>query len=88
MRPTSLRLGGVPAADRPGCFNSRRWRHSALLKAVTLCDGGPAHRKIVGLLVDAVDANIPGKGGLSPLDHAQAMDFAEIAGRIAASLQK
>jgi len=57
---------------------------TALLEAVILGDGGPVHRQIVGLLVDAGAKNTPDRGGRTPLDHARAMGFREMADRIAA----
>jgi len=57
---------------------------TALLEAVILGDGGPVHRRIVGLLVDAGAKNSPDRDGRTPLDHARAMGFREMADRIAA----
>jgi ankyrin repeat protein len=61
---------------------------TALLEAVILGDGGPVYREIVGLLVDAGASNIPDRQGKTPLDHAQARGFQEIAARIAAGPQR
>jgi ankyrin repeat protein len=62
--------------------NNLGW--TALLEAVVLSDGGPVHQEIVGLLVDAGARNIPDRDGVTPLQHAQARGFAEIAERIQA----
>ena len=52
---------------------------TALLEAVILGDGGPAHQEIVRLLVAAgADRSIGDNAGVTPLQHAQAMGFAEI----------
>ncbi|MHA6684147.1 ankyrin repeat domain-containing protein [Mesorhizobium sp. A556] len=55
---------------------------TALLEAVILGDGGPVHQEIVGLLVDAGAKDIADRQGKTALDHARAMGFAEMAGRI------
>jgi ankyrin repeat protein len=57
---------------------------TALLEAVILGDGGPVHQEIVGLLVDAGAKGLPDRDGRTPLDHARALGFAEMAGRIEA----
>jgi len=61
---------------------------TALLEAVILGDGGPAHAEIVGLLVDAGAKNIPDRDGTTPLAHARARGFSKIAARIAAGPQE
>lgn len=65
--------------------NNLGW--TALLEAVILGDGGPVYQEIVGLLVDAGARNIPDREGRTPLDHARARGFAEIAARIEAGPQ-
>ena len=57
--------------------NNLGW--TALLEAVILGDGGPAHQQIVRLLVAAgADRSIGDNAGMTPLQHAQAMGFTEI----------
>ena len=52
---------------------------TALLEAVILGDGGPAHRKIVRLLVDAgADVNLADREGVTPLEHARRRGYNEI----------
>ena len=56
---------------------------TALLEAVILGDGGPAHRTIVRLLVEAgADTGIPDRGGVTALGHARRRGFEDIAGII------
>ena len=46
---------------------------TALMEAVVLADGGPRHRQIVTLLLNAgADPNIPDFEGVTPLQHARA----------------
>jgi uncharacterized protein len=53
---------------------------TALLEAVILGDGGPAHRQIVQLLVDAgADVNLADNDGVTALDHARERGYDEIA---------
>ncbi len=53
---------------------------TALLEAVILGDGGPAHRQIVQLLVDAgADLGIADRDGVSALEHARERGYDEIA---------
>lgn len=61
---------------------------TALLEAVILGDGGPAHREIVGLLVDAGAKNIADRDGVTPLEHARRRGFKEMAARIEAGPRK
>jgi ankyrin repeat protein len=62
--------------------NNLGW--TALLEAVILGDGGPAHTKIVGLLVDArASVNIADRQGVTPLQHAQNRNYRAIAGILA-----
>ena len=52
---------------------------TALLEAIILSDGGPAHVQIVQLLVNAgCNVNIADKDGKTPLTHARNKDFAPI----------
>ncbi len=60
--------------------NNLGW--TALIEAVILGDGGPIYQEIVGLLVDAGARNIPDRDGVTPLEHARRMGFAEVARRI------
>lgn len=66
--------------------NNLGW--TALLEAVILGDGGPIYQEIVGLLVDAGAKGIPDRDGKTPLDHARASGFQEIAARIEAGPRK
>ena len=53
---------------------------TALLEAVILGDGGPAHRQIVQLLVDAgADLGLADRDGITALDHARERGYDEIA---------
>lgn len=57
--------------------NNLDW--TALMEAVVLGDGGPAHQETVRLLVEAgADRNIPDGSGVTPLEHARARGYAEI----------
>jgi ankyrin repeat protein len=52
---------------------------TALLEAVILGEGGPAHIRTVRLLVDAgADASIVDEGGVTALEHARRRGFGEI----------
>ena len=52
---------------------------TALLEAVILGDGGPAHRQIVGLLVDAgADLGLADNDGVTALEHARQRGYDEI----------
>jgi uncharacterized protein len=53
---------------------------TALLEAVVLGDGGPAHQRIVRLLVDAgADTSIADRDGVTALEHARERGYDEIA---------
>ncbi|MEU6161659.1 ankyrin repeat domain-containing protein [Streptomyces sp. NPDC047130] len=53
---------------------------TALLEAVVLGDGGPAHRRIVELLLAAgATPDLPDADGVTPLEHAERRGFAGIA---------
>jgi ankyrin repeat protein len=59
---------------------------TALLEAVVLGDGGPAHRQVVAALLDAgADPSIADGDGVTPLAHAERRGFAEIAALIRAA---
>jgi ankyrin repeat protein len=62
-------------------INNLGW--TALLEAVILSDGGPAHIEIVRMLLAAgADPNIADKDGVSPLQHAQDRRYDAIAALI------
>lgn len=57
--------------------NNLGW--TALLEAVILGDGGPAHVEIVGLLLAAgADPAIADRDGVTPLEHARRLGYREI----------
>ena len=60
--------------------NNLGW--TALMEAVILGDGGPVYQEIVGILVDAGAKQIPDRDGVTPLEHARRLGFAEIAARM------
>lgn len=58
---------------------------TALLEAVVLADGGPAHVEIVRLLLDAgADRLIADKEGVTALEHARARGYSEMVDLLAA----
>lgn len=58
--------------------NNLGW--TALMEAVVLGDGGPDHRQVVRLLLEAgADRSVADRDGVTPLDHARARGYAEIA---------
>jgi ankyrin repeat protein len=58
--------------------NNLGW--TALMEAVVLGDGGPDHQQVVRLLVEAgADRSIADRDGVTPLAHARARGYAEIA---------
>lgn len=64
--------------------NNLGW--TALLEAVILGDGGPKHREIVRLLVNAgAKVNLPDGEGVTPLAHARKRGYREIANILEAS---
>ena len=66
--------------------NNLGW--TALIEAVILGDGGPRHRQTVKALVEAgADVNIPDRGGVTPLAHAQTRGYTEIAALIEAATE-
>ncbi|HSO02037.1 MAG TPA: ankyrin repeat domain-containing protein [Gaiellaceae bacterium] len=53
---------------------------TALLEAIILSDGGPAHREIVALLIEhGADVDLADRDGVTPLAHARARGYAGIA---------
>ena len=69
-----LIAGGAPLDH----VNNLGW--TALMEAVVLGDGGPDHTATVRLLVEAgADAGIPDRDGTTPLQHAVARGYADIA---------
>ena len=85
MRPAAAHLGHVEvvrrliAAGAPlDHVNNLGW--TALMEAVVLGDGGPNHRQVVRLLVEAgADRSIADRDGVTPLAHARARGYTEIA---------
>ena len=58
--------------------NNLGW--TALLEAIILSDGGPAHREIVALLIEAgADVDLADRDGVTPLAHARSRGYTEIA---------
>ncbi|KFL26477.1 ankyrin, partial [Devosia riboflavina] len=58
--------------------NNLGW--TALIEAVILGDGGPDHQEVVRLLLEAgADRELADHDGVTPLAHARARGFAEIA---------
>ncbi len=58
-------------------INNLQW--TALLEAVILGNGGENHQKIVKLLIDhGADIHIGDKDGITPLEHAERLEFKEI----------
>ncbi len=52
---------------------------TALLEAIVLSDGGPAHQEIVGLLIEhGADVDLADGDGVTPLSHARTRGYAEI----------
>lgn len=57
--------------------NNLGW--TALIEAVILGDGGPDHVQTVQYLVQAgADVNIPDRGGVTPLQHAESRSYQEM----------
>jgi ankyrin repeat protein len=74
-----LAEGGAPLDH----VNNLGW--TALMEAVVLGDGGPDHGATVQVLLAAgADPTIPDRDGVTPLDHAEARGFAQIAALLAA----
>lgn len=58
-------------------INDLHW--TALLEAIILGNGGENHQKIVQLLADhGADVNIGDRDGVTPLEHAERLNFKEI----------
>ena len=56
----------------------RSW--TALLEAIILSEGGPAHQQIVAMLLEAgADPDLADRDGVTPLAHAEARGFDAIA---------
>lgn len=54
--------------------------YTAMLEAITMNNGGPRQQQAVQLLVDhGANVNIADKNGVTPLRHARAMGYTEIA---------
>jgi ankyrin repeat protein len=74
-----LAAGGAPLDH----VNNLGW--TALMEAVVLGDGGPDHVATVQVLLAAgADPMIPDRDGVTPLAHAEARGFAQIAALLAA----
>jgi ankyrin repeat protein len=59
---------------------------TGLLEAIILSDGGPAHREIVRLLLDAgADPELADRDGVTPLAHARSKGFEAIAAQLVAA---
>ncbi|WP_264212235.1 ankyrin repeat domain-containing protein [Leisingera thetidis] len=75
-----LIAGGAPLDH----VNNLGW--TALMEAVVLGDGGPDHTATVRALTEAgADTGITDYDGVTPLQHAEARGFADIAGLIRAA---
>ncbi len=70
----ALIAGGAPLDH----INNLNW--TALIEAVVLGDGGPRHTETLRALVEAgADRSIPDREGRTPLDHANARGYEEMA---------
>lgn len=64
--------------------NNLGW--TALLEAIILSDGGPAHQRIVALLIaHKADVNLADKDGVTPLAHARRRGYSAIADMLVAA---
>ena len=62
---------------------------TALLEAIVLSDGGPAHQEIVQLLVEAgADVELADRDGVTPLQHARDRGYEEIAAILARAVRR
>lgn len=78
-----LIAGGAPLDH----INNLGW--TALMEAVVLGDGGPDHVATVRVLVEAgADITIPDRDGVTPLQHAEARGYDEIAAIIRAAQER
>jgi hypothetical protein len=63
--------------------NNLGW--TALLEAILLADGGPAHQEIVALLIEhGADVDLADGDGVTPLAHARSRGYDEIAAMLEA----
>lgn len=75
--PENVRLLLEAGVD-PDHVNGLGW--TALLEAVILTDGGPVHQEIVAdLIKGGADVNLADADGVTPLAHARARGYGEIA---------
>ncbi|MBN9363392.1 MULTISPECIES: ankyrin repeat domain-containing protein [unclassified Devosia] len=75
--PENVRLLLAAGVD-PNHVNGLGW--TALLEAVILTDGGPTYQEIVAdLIKGGADVNLADGDGVTPLAHARARGYAEIA---------
>jgi uncharacterized protein len=75
--PENVRLLLAAGVD-PNHVNGLGW--TALLEAVILTDGGPTYQEIVAdLIKGGADVNLADADGVTPLAHARARGYAEIA---------
>jgi ankyrin repeat protein len=59
---------------------------TALLEAIILSDGGPAHQEIVGMLLEAgADPDLADAEGVAPLAHARSRGYDAIAALLVAA---
>jgi hypothetical protein len=74
--PEAVKILLTTAIDKDH-VNKLGW--TALLEAVILGEGGPAHIRTVRLLVDAgADVSIADEGGATAIEHARRRGFTEI----------
>lgn len=74
----------IEAGSEVDHVNNLNW--TALLEAIILGDGGPRHRQIVALLVEAgADVNLADGNGVTPLRHARDAGYRDIAEILAAA---
>lgn len=75
--PENVRLLLAAGVD-PNHVNGLGW--TALLEAVILTDGGPVYQEIVAdLIKGGADVNLADGDGVTPLAHARARGYGEIA---------
>jgi len=84
--PENVRLLLAAGVD-PNHVNGLGW--TALLEAVILTDGGPTYQEIVAdLIKGGADVNLADGDGVTPLAHARARGYAEIARLLEAARAK